>query len=349
MESNPDPITAWVRHSAAHPTQPEPPVPRPLRLRRKLAAAVREGVAEAAAMLYPDTPQAREHLAALLLENDSQTWPLVDGTDPLHLVQAVRAWLSIADPDTYRGTDPDPPGDELGGDAPPPDRVDHPLLVPLCVAIIEAIRKQAVHNGDEALLELWLDFEEAADIDTTRLPAIPLLPDDEDDGATPTDPVLGELQDVYSRRRLPSLAPWVIVLAAIGVVADFTKLTGSGGPGWVSAALLLVVAVFFLGRIWAGGGPRPGSSDVESLEVYEHGVIANTVDGKEVTIRPVRLWASNGGTVDQRTRGLKLVWSPDEHSEPVFTDLDSFASSRWLKQSLLQGDFVQAEPPAMES
>jgi hypothetical protein len=334
MESDPDQITAWVRRSAAESEEPKPLAQRPLRTSRKLAAAVREGVAEAAALLYPHTPQAREHLTALLLESDSETWPLVDGTDPIDLVPAVREWLAVADPDLLAET---PAEDE---EAP---RVDHPLLVPVCVAVVESIRKQAMRNSDDALLELWLDFEEESGIDATRLPAVPFFDDEEDE--TPPDPALGELQDVYVKRRLPSLAPWVLALAGIGIVADLTRLTGSGGPGWVSAAFLLVAAVVLLGRLWTGGRDEPKKSDVESLEVYEHGVVVNTADGKEHTIRSVRLWAPGRRPIDQGSRGLKLVWSPDEDSEPVFTHLNAFASNRWLRQALLQIDYERVESP----
>src|SRR5690606_4841567 len=117
-------------------------------------------------------------------------------------------------------------------------------------AVVESIRKQAMRNSDDALLELWLDFEEESGIDATRLPAVPFFDDEEDE--TPPDPALGELQDVYVKRRLPSLAPWVLALAGIGIVADLTRLTGSSGPGWVSAAFLLVAAVVLLGRLWTG-------------------------------------------------------------------------------------------------
>ncbi|WP_026928640.1 hypothetical protein [Glycomyces tenuis] len=352
MESDPDPITAWVRRSAAEPREPAPPVQRPLRLRRKLAGAVRDGVAEAAAILYPSTPQAGEHLSALLLESDSETWPLVDGTDPIDLVTAAREWLAVADPDARPGVDApvlvDRDADAEGAPAAPrtdyTDRIDHPLLVPLCAAIIKAVRKQAVLRGDDALLELWLDFEEASGIDATRLPTVPFFPDEEDD-APPADPALGELQDVYSKRRPPSLAPLVLALAGVGIVSDFSKLTGDGGPGWISAAVLLAAAGFFIGRAVTGDREKPRSSDVDLLEVYEHGVVVNTATGEEVTVKSVRLWAPGGSPIDRRTRGLKLVWSPGEHSEPVFTDLDSFTSHRRLKQALVQGDHVRVESP----
>ncbi|WP_026925637.1 hypothetical protein [Glycomyces arizonensis] len=368
MDSSTEPITAWVRQSAAAPREPQPLVQRPLRLRRKLAIAVRDGVAEAAAVLYPETPQAREHLAALLLESDSETWPLVDGTDPIDLVAAVREWLTVADPDIAPGfgpvrgfgsdsgsgfdTDTDP-GADLDADAGPADRspaihhADHPLLIPLCVGTIESIRRQAVRGGDDAILALWLDFEEASGIDTSRLPMVSLYPDDEDE-PPPADPALGELQGAYSRRRLPSLVPWVVALACIGIAVDLAKLT-EAQPGWISGVLLLAVVAFFIGRAWTSGDDEPRSSDVELLEVYEHGLVVNTATGKEFTVRSVRLWAPGEGPIDHRTRGLKLVWSSGEDAEPVFTDLDEFASSRSLKRALVQGDFVRAEPPAMEN
>lgn len=352
MDSSTEPITAWVWQSAAEPREPRPPVQRPLRLRRKLAIAVRDGVAEAAAVLYPDTPQAREHLAALLLESDSETWPLVDGTDPIDLVSAVREWLAVADPDiapefgpvTGTGSDVDT---EQADHASAIHHADHPLLTPLCVGTIESIRRQAVRGGDDALLALWLDFEEASGIDASRLPVVSLYPDDEDE-APPADPALGELQGAYGRRRLPSLVPWVVALACIGIAVDLTKLTGAR-PGWISGVLLLAVVAFFIGRAWTGSDEEPRSSDVDLLEVYEHGAVVNTATGKEITVRPVRLWAPGGGPIDHRTRELKLVWSPGEDAEPVFTDLDEFTSPRSLRQALVKGDFVRAEPPAMES
>lgn len=351
MDSSTEPIAAWVRQSAAEPREPRPLVRRPLRLRRKLTIAVRDGVAEAAAVLYPDTPQAREHLAALLLESDSETWPLVDGTDPIDLVAAVREWLTVADPDIAPGFGASS-GSGFGGDDPdagPADHssaihhADHPLLIPLCVGTIESIRRQAVRGGDDAILALWLDFEEASGIDASRLPMVPFYADDE---APPADPALGELQGAYSRRRLPSPVPWVVALACIGIAVDLTKLTGAR-PGWISGVLLLAVVAFFIGRAWTSGDEEPRSSDVELLEVYEHGLVVNTASGKEITVRSVRLWAPGGGPIDHRTRELKLVWSPGEDAEPVFTDLDEFTSPRSLRRALVNGGFVRAEPPAM--
>lgn len=343
MESNADPLTAWVRQAAvesgAEPEAPLPTARRPLRTRRKLTAAVREGVDSAAAALHPGEPQARAHLKAMLFETDSAAWPLVDGTGLPDLVASVREWTALAaiEPTPVVADTADDPASML------PETAD-PLVVALSAAILEAVRRQAVQSRDETLLELWFDFEEATGVDMSRLPAVPYY-SDEEDGVPPAPAALGELHDVYDRRHLPSLVPWTLALAGAGVAVSLAQLSGSRGPGWIALAAVLAVAGYLFGRArTAEGEPRP--SDVAMLEVYEHGVVVNTATGREITVESVRLWAPGEGPIDHRTRGLKLVWTLPRNAEPVYTDLDSFISHRSLKKALVAGGFTRAEPPA---
>ncbi|HEU5128805.1 MAG TPA: hypothetical protein VFU12_12525 [Glycomyces sp.] len=350
MESNADPLTAWVRQAAVEPgAEPETPRPAdrlPLRTRRKLTAAVREGVDGAAEALHPGEPQARAHLKAMLFETDSATWPLVDGTGLTGLVAAVREWTALA------AIEPAPVAADPAADTPDdpdaalPEAAD-PLVVALSVAILEAVRRQAVQGRDEALLELWFDFEEASGVDMSRLPTVPYYADDAEDGAPPAAAALGELHDVYDKRRLTSLAPWALALAGAGLAVSLAQLLNSRGPAWIALAAVLAVAGYIFGRVRTGEEePRP--TDVAMLEVYEHGVVVNTATGKEVTVESVRLWAPGEGPIDHRTRGLKLVWSPRPGAAPVHTDLDSFLSHRSLKKALVAGGFTRAEPPAAD-
>ncbi len=346
MESNADPLTAWVRQAAVEPgAEPEAPLPtarRPLRTRRKLTAAVREGVDSAAAALHPGEPQARAHLKAMLFETDSAAWPLVDGTGLPDLVASVREWTALA------AIEPTPVAADTADDpAPTPPETADPLVVALSAAILEAVRRQAVQGRDEALLELWFDFEEASGVDMSRLPTVPYYADDAEDGAPPAAAALGELHDVYDKRRLTSLAPWALALAGAGLAVSLAQLLGGRGPAWIALAAVLAVAGYIFGRVRTGEEePRP--TDVAMLEVYEHGVVVNTATGKEVTVESVRLWAPGEGPIDHRTRGLKLVWSPRPGAAPVHTDLDSFLSHRSLKKALVAGGFTRAEPPAAD-
>jgi hypothetical protein len=332
LESDADPLTAWVRQTAeSEPEAPRQASRRPPRTRRRLTAAVREGVDTAAAALHPGAPQARAQLKALLFETDSATWPLVDGTGLSDLVASVREWTVRAD------AAPAP------ADAPPSA---DPLIVALSTGILEAVRRQIVRHPDEALLELWFDFEETTGIDMSRLPAVPYYADDEQEGdAPPAVAALGELHGVHSRRDLPSLAPWTLALAGAGIAIGLAQLFDGTGPAWITLAALLAIAGYITGRVRTReGDPLP--SEVAMLEVYERGLVVNTARGREIPVESVRLWAPGDGPIDHRTRGLRLVWSPREGAEPVYTDLDSFSSRRSLKKALVGGGFTKAEPPA---
>ncbi len=335
MESDADPLTAWVRETAESETEtPRPASRRPLRTRRKLTAAVREGVDAAATALHPGAPQARAQLKAMLFETDSATWPLVDGTGLSDLVASVREWTVRAEatPAALEPADSPPSAD--------------PLVVELSTGILEAVRRQVVQHHDEALLELWLDFEEATGIDMSRLPAVPYYADEQEDSPRAVA-ALGGLHEVYSRRDLPSLVPWTLALTGAGLAIGLAQLFGGTGPAWIALAAGVALSGYILGRVSTReGDPLP--SDVAMLEVYERGVVVNTARGSEITVESVRLWAPGDGPIDHRTRGLKLVWSPRENAEPVYTDLDEFSSHRSLKKALVEGGFTRADPPAEE-
>ncbi|MDA1359811.1 AAA family ATPase [Glycomyces luteolus] len=120
-------------------------------MRKALESAVSGGVTDAVASLFEDQLE-RDHIGSLLLERAIDDWPLLDGSYPIDIVPAVRAWVG----EIYA-----PPGPD--GTTDPADRHD-PLVVALCVGILEQIRREAV-RGEHALAEMWSDFLAEADLD----------------------------------------------------------------------------------------------------------------------------------------------------------------------------------------
>ncbi|MCH7232877.1 tetratricopeptide repeat protein [Glycomyces sp. L485] len=129
-------------------------------LQKALIAIVKDGVDDAAQELFDD-PEEQESFRRGLIDQDRESWPLVNGTYPGDLVAVACEWVAplLAEVDE---------GGRL-----PAVRTDHPWVEAVSAAIMGRLQHWAL-RGDTAVTPMWQAFlteTEAAEVfDASKIP-----------------------------------------------------------------------------------------------------------------------------------------------------------------------------------